>query len=52
MLIISVVCDLGVRGILHECTFKPLDELTLEATEVSAINLQTHMLAALYGVRG
>lgn len=37
MLIVGVVCDHGVRGVLHEGAFEPLNELTLEVTNVSII---------------
>ncbi len=39
MLIVGVVCDHGVRGVLHEGAFEPLDELALEATDVSNIEM-------------
>ncbi len=39
MLIVGVECDHGVRGVLHKGAFEPLDELTLEATDVSNIGM-------------
>lgn len=51
MLIVGVVCDLGVRGVLHEGTFEPLDELALEATDVSIIELN-HRYLGFWWVQG
>lgn len=39
MLIVGVVCDSGVRRVLHESTLEPLNEFTLEATDVSTVEL-------------
>lgn len=39
MFIIGVVCDHGVRGVLHKRAFEPLNELALETTDISIIEL-------------
>ena len=41
MLVVGVACDPGVRGVPHKGAFKPLNELTLEATDVSIVNHKT-----------
>ena len=51
MLIVGVVCDLGVRGVLHEDTFEPLDELALEATDVNILEVK-HRYQRLWWVQG
>ena len=39
MLIVGVVCDHGIRGVLHKGAFEPLDELALDATDFSNIEM-------------
>ncbi len=39
MFVVRKVCDLGVGSVRHESAFEPLNELALEATNVSVIEM-------------
>ena len=39
MLIVGIVCDHCVRGVLHKGALEPLDELALERTDVSIVEV-------------